>query len=64
MTEHELITVFKLRYTNEGIYIAWLNHFIKYNDCRLDKEWHILLIDSATCYNANNFIIKAKINKI
>jgi hypothetical protein len=64
MTGHELITVSESGYTNEGICIAWLDHFIKHNNCGLDKEWHILLIDGATCHDADNFIIKAKMNKI
>ena len=32
ITRHEVITVSLSRYTNEGIYIVWLNHFIKHND--------------------------------
>ena len=64
ITRHEVITISPSRYTNEGIYIVWLDHFIKHNNYRLDSEWHILLIDRATCYNIDNFIIKAKMNKI
>jgi hypothetical protein len=64
MTGHELVTVSLTGYTNEGICITWLEHFIKHNNCGLDKEWHILLIDSAICYKANQFIITAKMNKI
>jgi hypothetical protein len=30
ITGHEVITVFLTGYTNEGIYIAWLDYFIKY----------------------------------
>jgi hypothetical protein len=64
MTGHELVTVSSTGYTNEGICMTWLEHFIKHNDCGLDKEWHILLIDGATCHEANQFIITAKMNKI
>jgi hypothetical protein len=38
ITGHELITVSESGYTNEGICIAWLDHFIKYNNCGQDKE--------------------------
>ena len=64
MTEYEIVTVFLTRYTNEGIYMIWLDHFIKYNNCGLDKLCHILLIDGATCYEAPDFILKAKIYHI
>jgi len=64
MTGHELITVSDSGYTNEGICMAWLDHFIKHNNCGPDKEWHILLIDGATCHNAPNFRLKAFANKI
>jgi hypothetical protein len=37
MTGHEVITVSLSRYTNEGIYIVWLDHFIKHNDCGPNK---------------------------
>jgi hypothetical protein len=51
-------------YTNEGICMTWLHHFIKHNDCGPNKKWHILLIDSATCYKVLEFIITIKMNKI
>jgi hypothetical protein len=38
MTGHELVTVSPIGYTNEGIYIIWLGHFIKHHDCGLDKK--------------------------
>jgi hypothetical protein len=38
MTRHELITVSESGYTNKGIYIAWLDHFIKYHNCIIDKD--------------------------
>jgi len=47
MTGHEVITV-SPGYTNKGICMVWLDHFIKYNDCGPDKPWHILLINGAT----------------
>jgi hypothetical protein len=37
MTGHEVITVSPSRYTNEGICIVWLDHFIKHNDCGPNK---------------------------
>jgi hypothetical protein len=37
MTGHEVITVSPTGYTNEGICLVWLDHFIKYNDCGPDK---------------------------
>lgn len=46
MTGHELVTVSPTGYTNEGICMIWLDHFIKHHNCGPDKEWHILLIDS------------------
>jgi hypothetical protein len=64
MIGHEVVIVSLSRYTNEGIYIIWLAYFIKHNDYRLDKAWHILLIDGATCHKAPNFIIIAKVNHI
>jgi hypothetical protein len=64
MTGQELVTVSLTGYTNEGICMIWLEHFIKHNNCGPDKEWHILLINGATCYEADEFIIKAKANKI
>jgi len=64
MTGHEVIAVSPSGYTNEGICMVWLDHFIKHNDCGPDKPWHILLIDGATCHEADDFILKAKMNKI
>ena len=64
MTGHELVTVSPTGYTNEGICMIWLDHFIKHHNCGPDKEWHILLIDGATCHEASNFIITAKANRI
>jgi hypothetical protein len=64
MTGHEVITVSPTGYTNEGICMTWLDHFIKHNNCGPSEPWHILLIDGATCHEAPNFIIKAKMNHI
>jgi hypothetical protein len=64
MTGLEVVTVSPTGYTNEGICMTWLDHFIKHNNCGLDKPWHILLIDGATCHEAPNFVLKAKMNHI
>ena len=37
MTGHEVVTVSPTGYTNEGICMAWIEHFIKHNNCGLDK---------------------------
>jgi hypothetical protein len=50
MTGHEIIIVSPTRYTNKGICIVWLDHFIKYNNYGPNQEWHILLINGATCH--------------
>lgn len=44
--------------------MTWLHRFIKYNNCGLNKEWHILLIDGATYYETPEFVITAKIYRI
>jgi hypothetical protein len=64
ITGYKVITVSPTGYTNEGICIVWLDHFIKYNNCSPDKEWRILLINGVTCYQADDFILKAIFNKI
>jgi hypothetical protein len=64
MTGNEVVAVSPTGYTNEEICLTWLDHFIKCNDCGPDKPWRILLIDSATCHKAPEFIIKAKMNHI
>jgi hypothetical protein len=64
MVGHEVITISPTGYTNEGIYMVWLDHFIKHHNCGPNNYWRILLIDGATCHNARDFIIKAKIYKI
>jgi hypothetical protein len=38
ITGHELITVSESGYTNKGIYIAWLDHFIKHHNYTTDKN--------------------------
>jgi hypothetical protein len=37
MTGYKVITISPSRYINKGIYIVWLNYFIKYNDCGPNK---------------------------
>jgi hypothetical protein len=66
ITGHELITVSESGYINKGIYIAWLDHFIKYYNYITNKnsDWYILLINRTICHEAPDFIIKAKIYKI
>jgi hypothetical protein len=62
--DYKVITISLTGYTNKGIYIVWLDHFIKYYNYGPNIHWRILLINSATYYNARDFIIKAKIYKI
>jgi hypothetical protein len=50
ITGYKVIIVSPIRYTNEGICMVWLDHFIKYNNCGPNKEWYILLINGVTCY--------------
>jgi hypothetical protein len=38
MTRHELITVSKSGYINKGIYITWLDYFIKYYNYITNKN--------------------------
>jgi hypothetical protein len=64
ITSYKLVIVSLSGYTNEGICLTWLHYFIKHNNCGLNKEWHILLIDGATYYEADEFILTAKINRI
>ena len=64
MTGHELITLSPTGYTNEGICIEWLDHFIKYNKCSPDQLWHVLLVDGATCHEAPLFVLKALAHNI
>ena len=59
MTGHELVTLSPTGYTNEGIYIEWLSHFIKYRQCGPNQPWHVLLLDGATCHEAPEFVLKA-----
>ena len=64
MTGLEVITVSPTGYTNEGICMLWLDHFIKHSDSGPNRPWQILLIDGAICHNAPDFILKAKMNRI
>jgi hypothetical protein len=38
MTGHKVIIVSPIGYINEGIYMVWLDYFIKYNNYGPDKE--------------------------
>jgi hypothetical protein len=38
ITRHKFITVSESGYTNKGIYIAWLDHFIKYHNYTTNKN--------------------------
>ena len=58
MTGHELVTLSPTGYTNEGICMEWLTHFIKYRQCGPNQPWHVLL-DGATCHEAPEFVLKA-----
>ena len=64
MTGAEVVTVSPSGYTNEGDLYAMVRPFIQHNDCRPNKPWMILLLDGAMCYEADDFIIKAKMNHI
>ena len=59
MTGYELIPLSPTGYTNEGICLEWLDHFIRHNDCGPNKPWHVLLLDGATCHDAPQFVLKA-----
>ena len=64
MTGAEVISVSPSGYTNEGICMQWLDHFIQHNKCGPQEHWRILLLDGATCHQTDDFILKAKINHI
>jgi hypothetical protein len=64
ITDYKVITVSLTGYTNEGICMAWLDHFIKHYNYSPNSLWRILLIDGAIYYEAGDFVIKAKMNKI
>jgi len=38
ITGHEIIIVSPTRYINKGIYMVWLDHFIKHNNYGPDQE--------------------------
>jgi hypothetical protein len=61
---YKVLTISNSSYTNKGIYIKWLDDFIKQYNYSVISHWRILLINGATYYKAPNFIIKAKIHKI
>jgi hypothetical protein len=59
ITGHELITMSLLGYTNEGITMEWLDHFIKHRKCGPDQLWHVFLVDGAICHKIPRFALKA-----
>lgn len=64
MTGYELLTVSDSGYTNDGIMMVWLDHFIYHMEQTPESEWIILLLDGQVCHEATNFVLKAKIYKI
>ena len=38
ITGYKVIIVSPIGYTNKGIYMVWLDYFIKYNNCGPNKE--------------------------
>jgi hypothetical protein len=50
ITGYKVIIISSTEYTNKGIYIIWLDYFIKYNNYSSNKKWYILLINRVTCY--------------
>jgi DDE superfamily endonuclease len=60
----EVIALSPTGYTNEGIAIAWLKHFIKYTNAGPDKPWKILLLDGHITHENEDFIILAHENHI
>jgi hypothetical protein len=44
--------------------MTWLDHFLEHTGSEPDKSWIILLMDGATCHEAPEFIIKAKMPHI
>jgi hypothetical protein len=64
MTGAEVVSVSPSGYTNEGICVQWLDHFIQHNKCGPQEPWRILLLDGATCHEADDFILEAKMNRI
>jgi hypothetical protein len=58
-TSHELITLSPSGYTNEGITMEWLDHFIKHRNCGPGQPWQVLLVNRATCHENARFVLKA-----
>lgn len=64
MTGLERLTVSESGYTNEGIMLVWLDHFIANTKQTPDSPWVILLLDGCLCHETNAFVVKAKAYKI
>ena len=60
----EVIALSQTRYTNEKIALAWLDHFIKHVDARLDKHWRMLLLDGHITHHKADFILQCHDNHI
>lgn len=60
MTGLEKLTVSESGYTNDGIMLAWLDHFIEHTGQTPKSEWVVLLLDGQVCHEAKEFILKAK----
>jgi hypothetical protein len=64
MTGHEVSTVSPTGYTNEGVCMTWLDNFLDRTGSEPDKSWRILLMDDATCHEAPESMITAKMSHI
>jgi hypothetical protein len=62
MTRYELIQLSDSGYTNKDINIAWLRHFIAFNNCGPNEPWYLLVLDGASSHHNQDFIEVAKIN--
>lgn len=60
----EVIAVSQTGYTNEGIALAWLDHFINHVDAGPDKHWRVLLLDGHITHRQPDFVIKCHENHI
>jgi len=60
----EVITVSELGYTNEGICMTWLRHFIKHTNQGPNKPWIILFVNGHLSHELEEFVITFKANKI
>jgi len=53
-----------MRYTNESIALAWLDHFIKDVDAEPNSQWRVRLLDGHITHCQNDFVIKCHENKV